>query len=212
MRKERVTVADSTPHRNPFEGHVPGDWPGPAGSIGLQLAPATLASVTLVSTWPTGVAALQEALATALAVPVPLVTGQTARVARGLLMRTGPEEFLLVSDQMGDMTRELRQSIAADIGSVTDLSHARCSIALQGAQCCATLSKLFALDLREHQFPVGEIRLTGHHHVPCLLHRTGENGFTALVFTTYAHDQLASLIDAGREFGIRLEPTRIAAG
>jgi heterotetrameric sarcosine oxidase gamma subunit len=212
MLKERVTVADSTPHRNPFEGHIPGEWPAPTGSIGLKLAPATLASVTLISTWPTGFAALQEALAAALQANVPAATGQTASAARGLLMRTGPEEFLLLSDQSADMTRQLRQSIAADIGSVTDLSHARCSIGLQGAHCRITLSKLFALDLRASQFPIGEIRLTGHHHVPCLLHRTGEDDFTLVAFTSYAHDQLATLMDAGREFGVRLEPTRISAG
>ena len=71
--------------------------------------------------------------------------------------------------------------------------------------CQASLSKLFALDLREAHFPVGELRLTGHHHVPCTLHRRGSDRFDLYVLSTYAHDQLATVLDAAREFGASLE-------
>jgi sarcosine oxidase gamma subunit len=51
------------------------------------------------------------------------------------------------------------------------------------------------------------VRLTGHHHVPCLLHRLGEQAFDLYVFTTYAHDQLAVVLDAALEFGVSLKST-----
>lgn len=185
-----------------------GDRPTRAGAIGVHLKVSWLTSVTLVSTWPTGVHALCAALGQALSQTWPGLAGQTVQCDVGLVMRTGPEEFMIISDPSGDpaldVTATLRQSISADVGSVVNLSHARCCIHIDGPQCLATLSKLFALDLREEAFPVTEIRLSGHHHVPCTLHRQGLAEFDLYVFSTYAYDQLATLLDAALEYGVGL--------
>jgi sarcosine oxidase subunit gamma len=167
-----------------------------------------LTSLTLVSTWPTGAQTLCATLGQALGQTCPGLAGQTVQCAVGLVMRTGPEEFMVISDPLGelavDVAATLRQSISAEVGSVTNLSHARCCIHIDGPECLATLSKLFALDLRENAFPVHEIRLSGHHHVPCTLHRLGLTEFDLYVFSTYAYDQLATLLDAALEYGVGL--------
>ena len=105
------------------------------------------------------------------------------------------------------MTTLLRQSIASGVGSVTNLSHARCRIHLEGPKCVDTLSKLFPIDLRDPAFPQQEIRLSGHHHVPSLLHCLGAQSFNVYVFSTYAFDQLATVLDAAREYGVTLKST-----
>ena len=191
-------------HRSPFEGHAPGDRPARDGRIGVRLSAGTVASVTLVATWPGGSHALGHALGSALGLAVPARTGDVVPVDRGILVRSGPEEFMLLSERTSDMVKHLRQSITAEVGSVTDLSHARCRIHITGDKCRATLSKLFALDLREAQFPITQLRLTGHHHVACMLHRRGVDAFDIYVFSTYAHDQLSTLIDAALEYGVSL--------
>jgi heterotetrameric sarcosine oxidase gamma subunit len=66
------------------------------------------------------------------------------------------------------------------------------------------LGKLFALDFRDAAFPVGTLQLSGHHHVPCSVHRTGQNRFDLYLLSTYAHGQLESLIDAALEYGVAL--------
>jgi sarcosine oxidase gamma subunit len=48
------------------------------------------------------------------------------------------------------------------------------------------------------------VRLTGHHHVPAALHRTGAQAFDIYVFTTYALDQLQALEDAALEYGVAI--------
>ena len=53
--------------------------------------------------------------------------------------------------------------------------------------------------------PLNHIALTGTHHVPSMLHRLGLDAFDLYVFSTYAHDQLTSLVDAGLEFGVGVE-------
>jgi sarcosine oxidase subunit gamma len=185
-----------------------GARPNSAGQIGVQLAASTLPSVTLVGTWISGMPGLLAAMATVFGdrAPLPVAIGKTQTTELGHLMRTGPEEFLLVGDDSSDRTALLRASIDADTGSVTDLSHARCRIRISGAQCRSTLNKLFALDLREANLPIGDVALTGTHHVPSMLHRLGTDAFDLYVFSTYAHDQLATLLDAAQEYGVALQP------
>ncbi len=190
--------------RSPFEGHAPFESRSRDGQLGVVLRVGTLASVVQVSTWPDGIDALCAALRHAVAELPPRVAGQTATTQAGLLVRTGPEEFLLLSEQARDHVAAVRRHVTSDIGSVTDLSHARCRIHISGDRCLDTLAKLFAIDFRAPAFPLGQTRLTGHHHVPCLLHRLDTDGFDVYVFTTYALDQLATLIDAALEYGVAL--------
>ena len=208
--KGTVTVVESTSPipsslRSPFAGHAAGKRPNTAGQTGVQLTASTLASVTLISTWTSGMDTLQQALTQVFGSHIPQQTGKIAQTELGLLMRTGPEEFMLIGDDYTDRTALLRTSIAADVGSVTDLSQARCRIRIEGAKCRVTLNKLFALDLREAAFPLGDVAMTGTHHVPCALHRLGADAFDIYVFSTYAHDQLGTVLDAALEYGVALQ-------
>jgi sarcosine oxidase subunit gamma len=198
-------VADHPAKRSPFEGHAVGPRPDVRGAVGVQLQATTLESVVQVSAWISGIGALEEALGSAIGAGAPGRSGLTLMSALGLLVRTGPEEFLLVGDNASHAFEKLRAAVPADTGAVTDLSHARCRIHIEGTHCRATLNKLFVLDLREAEFPIGEARLTGTHHVPSLLHRLASDAFDLYVFSTYAHDQLGTVLDAAREYGVALD-------
>ena len=195
--------------RSPFAGHIPADRPASDGQTGVRLTISTIHSVIQLSTWPTGVDAWLAALANAIAAPLPQKTGDTQAASLGLAMRTGPEELMIVSDDAAQpASREtvaaLRQHVTADVGSVLDLSHARGRIRIEGERCVDALSKLFALDFRKDAFPVGKLKLSSHHHVPCAMHRIGSTGFDVYVFTTYAREMLEAIADAALEFGMVL--------
>jgi sarcosine oxidase subunit gamma len=192
--------------RSPFEGHASGNRPNATGQIGVQISAGMLPSFTLISTWVSGLPRLLDALTTVFGDSVPLRIGKATRTEFGLLARSGPEEFLLVGDDYGDRTTLLRATVGADTGSVTDLSHARCRIHIEGPQCRTVLNKLFALDLRESAFAINDIAMTGTHHVPSTLHRLGVDAFDLYVFSTYAYDQLAAVLDAAQEYGVALQP------
>lgn len=190
--------------RSPFEGHVAGAQASATGQVGVHLRAGLLPGLLQIATWPAGISALRNVLAQTLGAQLPTRCGQTLQLPAGLLMCTGPEEYQLLTTPGPSRLLELRQHIPAATGSVTDLGHARCRIRIEGPRCRDTLAKLFALDLREAAWPVGDVRLTGHHHVPCSLLRLGEQYFDWFVFTTYAHDQLAAVLDAAREYGVAL--------
>jgi sarcosine oxidase subunit gamma len=194
----------SAPVRSPFEGHAVGPRLNAAGQIGVQLTAAMLPSFTLISTWISGIDGLLAAMTDVFGSNLPQRIGQTTPTEFGTLMRTGPEEYVLVGDDASDRSTMLRARIGADTGSVTDLSHARCRIHIEGAHSCSMLNKLFALDLRESAFAIGDVALTGTHHVPSMLHRLGAQAWDLYVFTTYAHDQLGTLLDAAQEYGVAL--------
>jgi len=199
------TMAPTAIVRSPFAGHVEGAQASATGQVGVHVRAGILPGLLQIATWPSGIAALRSVMAQTLGAELPARCGQTAQIPAGLLMCTGPEEFQLLTTPGPSRLLELRQHVPADIGSVTDLGHARCRIRIEGPRCRDTLSKLFAIDLRDAAWPVGELRLTGHHHVPCSLLRGGGHLFDMFVFTTYACDQLATVLDAAREYGVALE-------
>lgn len=202
------TPAAATAFNSPFARHAAHEHPTRDGLVQVRLRAERLASVTLISTWMGGTQSLCAALGQVLAAsdlfPLPTATGQTAPCPLGLLLRTGPHEFMLIGSGAVDVAAALKALITPDIGAVLDLSHARCRVHIEGPQAVATLGKLFALDFRDAAFAVGQLKLSGHHHVPCSLHRLGADSFDLYLLSTYAHGQLESLQDAALEYGVAL--------
>ena len=197
-------MPEASLYRSPFASFATGRTPSGASPCGLRLHASLLPQVAQVATWPTGAESLFTTLERTLGQDLPRQTGKTVQTRLGLLIRTGPEESLLIGTRELALAKELRAGIDPETGSVTDLSHARVRVSVEGEATLQTFSKLFALDLRLSAFPIGEARLSGHHHLPALLHRREELAFDLYLFTTYAHDQLHTLIDAGLEYGVDL--------
>lgn len=194
--------------RDPFEGLTPGTQLNRAGDVGVVIQPRVLGSLMLVGTWTGAGEALQAELSRHLGFAAPSRTGQVAQDAHHCVMRVAPEEFWVLQDSLPDGGQAWRQRVPADVGTVSDLSHARSAFVLEGKGCLTLLSKMLALDLREATFPVGEVRHSAHHHVPWLLHRKGTHHFDVFVMTTYARDALHATLDAAQELGSTLHATK----
>ena len=176
--------------------------PNREGLVQVQLRASTLPRLTQLSTWIGGWPALEARLSPLM--PVPALAGQTARLGEDWIARTGPEELWLVGPRDSALCSQATSALTPDIGHALDLSHARCRLSVQGAVTVPALQKLFALDFREAAFGVNEVRLTGAHHLPAVLHRTASDAFDLYVHTTYAHDQVESVFDAALEWGAEL--------
>jgi len=193
-------VSDAT---TPRSGHTA--YPTHQGLVQVHIAAQRLQSVTLLSTWANGIEALTQSVQVALGCTSPSRTGEAAVCEAGLLLRSGPLEFMLIGAQAApDRVSELRAHIPAQIGSVLDLSHARIRVQVQGEKAVDALAKLYALDFRPAAFPAGRFQLTGHHHIPCLLHRLESQRFDVYFLTTYAHGQIDALMDVALEYGVEL--------
>ena len=198
-------MSDSTTRATTTAAPATRSQPTRSGQLQVHLRVQKLSNLTQISTWSSSIGGLSSALHRALDCAPPLHTGQLVQCALGTLMRSGPFEFLLVGDTdqaPSDRVALLRQHINADTGSVLDLSHARVRVNVHGDKAVEALSKLYALDFRPATFASNSFVLTGHHHIPCLLHRLDTQHFHAYYFTTYARGQIDLLADAALEFGV----------
>lgn len=194
-------MSDATPHASGQTVH-----PTHQGLVQVHISAQALDSVTLMSTWASGIDGLTRAVHQALGCTPPARTGETSACTQGLLMRSGPLEFLLVGLHAApDRVAQLRAHIPADTGSVLDLSHARVRVRVQGVKAVHALSKLYALDFRPAAFAAGDFKLSGHHHIPCTLHRLDAHSFDLYFLSTYAHGQIAALADAALEYGVSVD-------
>jgi sarcosine oxidase subunit gamma len=193
-------VSDATTTRSGHTVH-----PTHNGLVQVHITAQRLQSVTLLSTWASGIEALTHAVHSALGSTPPAHTGHATVCEAGLLMRSGPLEFLLIgSEAAPQRVAQLRAHIPAEVGSVLDLSHARIRVQMHGAKAVEALGKLYALDFRPAAFPVGRFQLTGHHHIPCALHRLEAQHFALYFLSTYAHGQIEALMDVALEYGVEL--------
>ena len=198
-------MSDSTTRATTTAAPATRSQPTRSGQLQVHLRVQKLSNLTQISTWSSSIGALSSALHRALDCDPPLHTGQLVACALGTLMRSGPFEFLLVGDTNqapSDRVGLLRQHISADLGAVLDLSHARVRVSVHGEKAVDALSKLYALDFRPAAFDNNSFALTGHHHIPCLLHRLDAQYFHAYYFSTYARGQIEMLMDAALEFGV----------
>jgi sarcosine oxidase subunit gamma len=111
-----------------------------------------------------------------------------------------PGRFLLV-DQADDLAVRLREAIAAETGTVTDLSHGRTAIRIAGPKAEWVLSKLFAIDFALPAFPVGSGVATVHHDIFAQIQRTAEDAFDVYVFRSFARSFWKMLGHAAEEVG-----------
>lgn len=186
----------------PFDAGMARRQANRQGLVQVHMRAGTLAHVTQVSTWLGGWDALAARLEPLM--PVPSATGRSAWSGSDWIVRTGPEELLVIAADGTGLLRQLREALSDDIGHSLDLSHARCLLRLQGEGAVPSLQKLFALDFREPAFAVGEARLSGSHHLPALLHRVALDAFDLYLNTSHARDQVESLFDAALEWGAEL--------
>ena len=111
-----------------------------------------------------------------------------------------PGKFLVV-DQDEGLASEFAEAIAAEIGTVIDLSHGRTAIRISGRKAEWVLSKFFAIDFALPAFPVGSGISTVHHDIFAQIQRSGADQFDIFVFRSFARSFWNSLCHASEEVG-----------
>ncbi len=189
---------------------IPGKGkPGVGGAIGLQLGEARGFALIQVAGFATAMGKVESRLAALTGGRVPENVRIPVQTGAGWVFRTGPEQVWLVVPAAGDMLARLTREIAPDIGVVSDLSHSRTRIFIDGARSVDALRKGFPLDLSEAFLAAGEAALTGVHHTPVLLHRVTRDRFEIYAMRTYALTVWAWLADASHEFGYEIASSEI---
>ena len=146
--------------------------------------------------------------------PMSIVTviarqGQGAAVAAALAPHTaqwaGPDQYFVVAEGRGEgaLHRELKASLAG-MASVSDQSHGRVVIRVEGPKARAVLAKGTPVDLHPGVFPVGKSALTQMAHVGVHLTRVGEDAYDLSVFRGFAESFWEWISEQAEEFGYQV--------
>lgn len=168
---------------------------------GAALGERSIAAFVSVAAWPDTVEALSDRLRDAGLPALPSPGRSTA--ADGVTSLDAGPGAAYVTGSDPEIAGRLADLVPADIGTVTDLSHARICLRLSGPRAAWVLSKGIALDLREDAFPPGRCATMQFHHVGVLLHR-----LDALSWDLYAYRGLA--VSLAHALEVAGAPDRVA--
>lgn len=179
---------------------------GAAGGRACRIGEREIGSLFQVAGFTHTKVAVDKVLTAVLGKKPPANIG-TAVLADGrTIFRTGPEQHWIAGPQRDDLEAKLMATLPPVLSAVTDLSHSRSRIFIEGPAAREVLSRGIALDLHPAQFGPGRFALTGLHHTPVLLYRATADDYEIWAMRTFAHTVWDWLADAALPFGYDIAP------
>jgi len=118
------------------------------------------------------------------------------------LVQVAPRRILLIVE--GTPISREHLNVPASIGTVTDQSHARLRLRLDGHAGTELLSRGISCDLRTRNFPAGRAKVTPLHGVPIILHRRAEDVHDLYLPRSFAVSQLELLFEFASTMGLSM--------
>ena len=135
--------------------------------------------------------------------PLPTLPATVAYADRARLYRTAADAWWIVTAEP-TLVSTLARSVPGTSGTVTDLSHSRVRIAVEGPAARAMLGRGICVDLHPLAFAIGQFAQTGLHHTAVLLERSAEARYELYLPRTFAVSIWEWLIDAALPFGYEI--------
>jgi sarcosine oxidase subunit gamma len=132
---------------------------------------------------------------------LPPRVGEVRGVRGTQIFLTGPAQFWIFIQDNPALIPALKVAISPEIGAITTLSHSRTCLSIEGVASREILASAIALDLHPEVFRLGHFALTGWHHTPILLFRTGEDRYELCAMRTFAQWVWEGLLDAALPLG-----------
>jgi methylglutamate dehydrogenase subunit D len=175
---------------------------GAAGARRLRLGEVRNWTLVQVAGFPSTLADLELLVSAALGTPsLPVRIGNVVEAGARRIFRTGPEQFWILASASDTLAAHLQDIVTPSMGTMTPLSHSRSRIFIEGDAAAEVLAKGIPLDFHASVFGVGQFALTGLHHTPVLIHRSGELRYEIYAMRTFALSIWEWLTDAALPFG-----------
>jgi len=139
------------------------------------------------------------------ALPVEANTAVGNGVSRSCWL--GPDEWLIVceDEQRAELMQRLAQALSSHAHAATDVTDARAVLRLAGACARPVLAKGCPLDLHPRRLGPGKVAQSVLARAQIMILPI-EEGYDLFVARSFASYVWAWLLDAGAEYGIRVEP------
>ena len=175
-----------------------------AGGRNLRMGESRGWRLVQIAAFPPTAIAFATATRPLLGVDLPTGVGQATVLGARLVLKIGPEQFWIITRDDEDIAPALQTVVTPTIGSVTPLTHSRTCIWIEGPPSREVLASGVAVDLHPDVFRPGGFALTGLHHTPIMIYRSGAVRYELYVLRTFALWTWEWLIDAARPFGYEI--------
>jgi methylglutamate dehydrogenase subunit D len=187
---------------------IPPGSDGRGGQRRLRLGEVRGWNLVQVAAFAETMTQLKAAMRSVLGTDLPADLGKVVVAGDWSVLKTGPEQFWIITHGAEDVTSLLRAAVAAPLGAITPLSHSRTRIFIEGSAARELLSAAIAIDLHPDVFRLNGFALTSLHHTPVLILRSGESCYELYVLRTFARWSWEWLIDAALPFGYDIVDAR----
>jgi methylglutamate dehydrogenase subunit D len=172
-----------------------------SGGRRATLAEVSAGTILRIQTWPETAGAVQRVTRELLGLDAPPI-GEAATKDAVTLVAIAPGTFF-VAGLTTDLAKLVSEALPPSEAAVTDISHGRAVMSLEGDAAAEVLQSCVTLDL--FAFPPGRAAQTAIHHIDVLIHRRSETRFELWTLRSFAHALAEWLLDAGleKEIGFR---------
>lgn len=184
---------------------------GAPGAAGVVLTERRRLAVVQLAAFPDAAAAVATRLRTHLGAPVPQRPNTSATAGALTVLWLGPNRWLCVASASHGAVSSLAGAFTAAQAAVTDLSHGRTVIRIDGPSARDLLAKGCKLDLHRRAFTAGACAVSQIAHVGAILHAVAPESVDVYVPRSYAQHFWEWLLEAAAEFGCRVDPPLVAA-
>ncbi len=168
--------------------------------VGVKLCETQPGSIVQLAAWPGMERQVIAAIRTVTGLALPDGAGGGIADGRRSAFGFAPGRFTVTDEDEG-LAAAFAGIVKAETGTVTDLSHGRTVLRIEGAKAEWVLAKFFAVDFSLTAFPLGAARATMHHDVFAQIQRTGVDRFDLHVFRSFARSFWTALCRACEEVG-----------
>ena len=180
---------------------------GPEGKPGLRLSERMGLAIRQIAAWrDSDVPAARSTLRRSLGIALPKQPNVAASADGLVVFWIAPRRVWLVgAAEHAASLADLRDLLAGQ-AAVTDLSHSRVVLRLEGADARTALAKLCRIDLHPKAFAPGRTAQTPLGQIAALIHcADGAPTFDLYLPRSLARSAAETLIDTAAEFGLACE-------
>lgn len=142
--------------------------------------------------------ALRDAVRSVCGCELPVAPNSSSSCPTGDILKLGPNEWLLVATP----EKPWSETMAVPGATLTDISHARVAVLVDGDKSRDMLMKGCAIDLHPRQFPPGTCIQTTIAKIGVILHKLpNDSGFMLYAARSYAGSIWHWLTSAANEYG-----------
>jgi heterotetrameric sarcosine oxidase gamma subunit len=185
------------------DAYRPGSHGNFVDGTGVVISQTRPGSIVEVTAWQGRQAAMLDAIRAAVSLDLENRPGAGSTNEGRSGFGIGPGRFLLADGTEG-LAQALAGAITPETGTVTDLSHGRTAIRIEGERVEWVLAKLLAIDFSLAGFPLGEGRATAHHDILAAIQRTGTHRFDIYVFRSFARSFWKVLCHSAEDVGYEI--------